>query len=68
MGEWVEKTQLATATDVSMSVELAREGSRSSEAAKALIRPVAADVIKNDETIVETTREAVLSAWPRKTL
>ncbi len=60
MGEWVEKTALAAATDVSMAVELSREGSMSGEAAKALIRPVAADVIKNDETIVETTREAVL--------
>lgn len=60
MGEWVEKALLATATDVSMAVELGREGSMSGEAAKALIRPVAADVIKNDETILETTREAVL--------
>lgn len=59
MGDWVEKFRLAIATDTSMSVELAREGSKSSEAAKALIRPVASDVIKSDPTIVETTRAAV---------
>lgn len=59
MGRWVAKTEFRLATDVGMAVELARPGSASGQAAVQLLAPLAADIIKNDETIIETTREAV---------